>query len=54
MVNQNLAEIRPDIAKQGNVVYTTHTPQTLSEGYSIGSNAKGSEKLQALLAQMNS
>ena len=50
--NNNLSNIRPDLMKNGEVVYTTHTPQTLSEGYSIGSNAKGADKLQALLAQM--
>ncbi len=53
IANQKLAEIRPDIARQGNVVYTTHTPETFNKGYSIGANAKGADKLQALLAQMN-
>ncbi len=33
--------------RQGDVVYTTHTTQTLNEGYSIGTNAKGADKLQA-------
>ena len=49
---QNLFAVRPDLASQGNVVYTTHTPATLQEGYSIGSNAKGADKLAQLLAQM--
>ncbi|MBS4759164.1 MAG: hypothetical protein KHX03_00510 [Clostridium sp.] len=49
---QNLFAVRPDLASQGNVVYTTHTPATLQEGYSIGANAKGADKLAQLLAQM--
>ena len=52
-VNNNLSDIRPDLMRQGEVVYTTHTPQTLKEGYSIGANAKGADKLQALLAQLS-
>ena len=51
--NKKLAEIRPDMATQGNVVFTTHTPETFNTGYSIGANAKGADKLQALLAQLS-
>ena len=51
--NEKLASVRPDLAAKGEVVYTTQTPQSMSNGYSIGSNAKGADKLAALLAQMN-
>ena len=52
MANQKLNEVRPDLGSQGAVVHTTHTPETISAGYSIGSNAKGADQLAALLAQM--
>ena len=52
IANNNLNAIRPDLASNGSVVYTTHTPETLANGYSIGQNAKGADKLAELLAQM--
>ena len=52
IANNNLNAVRPDLASNGSVVYTTHTPETLANGYSIGQNAKGADKLAALLAQM--
>ena len=51
-VNKNMMNIRPDLMRNGEIVYTTHTPETLSNGYSIGSNAKGGDKLAQLLQQM--
>ena len=51
-VNANLNTIRQDIANKGSVVYTTHTNPTFNEGYSLGANAKGSDKLAELLKQM--
>ena len=51
-VNNNMMNIRPDLMRNGEIVYTTHTPETLSNGYSIGSNAKGGDKLAQLLQQM--
>ena len=42
----------PDMSAQGSVVYTTHTPETLAKGYSIGTNAKGADKLAELLAKL--
>ena len=50
--NDKLIEVRPDLAKEGSVVYTTHTPESIANGYSLGSNAKGADKLAELLAQM--
>ena len=47
-----LFTVRPDMASKGSVVYTTHTPESLERGYSIGSNAKGADKLANLLAQL--
>ena len=52
IANNNLNAVRPDLASNGSVVYTTHTPETLANGYSIGQNAKGADKLAELLAQM--
>lgn len=51
-VNEKLAEIRPELMREGKVVYTTHTQPSLSEGYSIGTNAKGADKLAELFKQM--
>ena len=52
--NEKLISVRPDLANKGEVVYTTQTPQSMSNGYSIGSNAKGADKLAELLAKMSS
>ncbi len=51
-VNNNLNTIRPDMQRNGSIVYTTHTPETFANGYSIGANAKGADKLAALRAQL--
>lgn len=40
MAQEKLNQVRPDLANSGNVVYTTHTPESIANGYSIGSNAK--------------
>ena len=47
-----LFTVRPDMATKGSVVYTTHSPESLEKGYSIGANAKGADKLANLLAQL--
>ena len=52
MAEAKLQDIRPDLTRQGSVVYTTHTPESLAQGYSIGSTAKGADKLAELLAKM--
>ena len=54
LANEKLIEVRPDLGSQGAVVHTTHTPESIANGYSIASNAKGGDKLAALLAQMES
>ena len=52
MAQAKLNQVRPDLANSGQVVYTTHTPESISNGYSIGSNAKGADKLAEMLARM--
>ena len=52
MAQAKLNHVRPDLANSGQVVYTTHTPESISNGYSIGSNAQGADKLAELLARM--
>ena len=51
-VNNNLGTIRPDMQANGSIVRTTHTLETFANGYSIGANAKGADKLAALRAQL--
>lgn len=38
--NNNFFTVRPDLKGKGNIVHTTHTPESIANGYSIGSNAK--------------
>lgn len=52
MVEEKLFQVRPDLANNGHIVATTHTPETISNGYSIGANAKGADKLAALRAKL--
>ena len=52
-LNENIKLTNPELARQGSVVYTTHTPETLANAYSIGANAKGADKLAELLKNMN-
>ena len=40
------------MANKGSIVYTTHTNPTFNQGYSIGANAKGADKLAELYAKM--
>ena len=52
-INENIKLTNPELARQGSVVYTTHTPETLANANSIGANAKGADKLAELLKNMN-
>ena len=51
-VNNNLGTIRNDLKQNGSIVRTTHTLESFANGYSIGANAKGADKLAALRAQL--
>ncbi len=54
LANEKLIEVRPDLTSQGAVVHTTHTPESIANGYSIASNAKGGDKLAELLVKLQS
>ena len=52
-INRDYRTLKHQEVPNGEIVWTTHTPQTYSDAHSIGANAKGADKLAELLEKLS-